>query len=97
MIGFGSYRYKYDGFAPHILEGLPGHPGPARPQKRTPQNPARLPSSTQIKCFSWLWSCSGFVYGADNWPPTWVESPASCSQVWPESDNKSAVYGRRPP
>jgi hypothetical protein len=27
--------------------GLPGPPGPARPQKRTPKNQARLPSSTR--------------------------------------------------
>ncbi len=36
------------GEAPHIFEGFPGPTGPARPQKRTPTNPARLPSSTQI-------------------------------------------------
>ncbi len=35
------------GEGPHIFEGFPGPPGPARPQKRTPKNPARLPSSTQ--------------------------------------------------
>ncbi len=39
---------KVGGFAPHILQDLPGPPGPARPQKRTPPNPARLPSCTQL-------------------------------------------------
>jgi len=37
---------KVGGFAPHIFEGFPGPPGPARPQKRTQTHPARLPSST---------------------------------------------------
>ncbi len=36
------------GEAPHIFEGFPGPPGPARPQQCTPENPARLPSGTQI-------------------------------------------------
>ncbi len=35
------------GAAPHIFEGSPGPPGPARPQKCTPKSPARLPSGTQ--------------------------------------------------
>ncbi len=35
------------GFAPHRFEGLPGLPGPARPQKCSPTNPARLLSGTQ--------------------------------------------------
>jgi hypothetical protein len=37
----------FGGVAPHICEGFPGPPGPARPQKRTQTNPARLPPGTQ--------------------------------------------------
>ncbi len=40
---------KGGGLRPHILEGFPGRPGPARPQKRTPKNPAGLPSGTQMR------------------------------------------------
>ncbi len=29
------------GEAPHMVEGFPGPPGPARPQKRTPTNPGQ--------------------------------------------------------
>ncbi len=32
---------------PTFLKAFPGPPGPARPQKRTPKNPARLTSGTQ--------------------------------------------------
>ncbi len=46
--GPGKALKKVGGFAPHILEGFPGPPGPARPQKRTPKNPARLPSGTHV-------------------------------------------------
>ncbi len=45
--GPGKAFKKVWGEAPHIFEGLPGPPGPARPQKCTPTNPARLPSGTQ--------------------------------------------------
>ncbi len=43
---------------PHILEGLPGPPGSARPQKRTTQNSARLLPGTQlaINKRSWSWT-----------------------------------------
>ncbi len=30
-----------------MLEGFPGPPGPAKPQKRTPKKLARLPTGTQ--------------------------------------------------
>ena len=40
---------KVGGEAPHLFEGLVGLPGPARPQKRTPKDPARLPSGTQVQ------------------------------------------------
>ncbi len=36
------------GEAPYIFEGIPGPPGPARPQTNSPQHPARLPSGTQL-------------------------------------------------
>ncbi len=42
--GLGKAFEHVGGFAPHRFEGFPGPPGPARPQKRTPKNPARLPS-----------------------------------------------------
>ncbi len=45
--GPGKAFKNVEGFAPHIFEGFPGSPGPARPQKRTPTNPARLHSGTQ--------------------------------------------------
>ncbi len=45
--GPGKALQNVGGFAPHIFEGFPGPAGPARPQKRTPKNPARLPSGTQ--------------------------------------------------
>ena len=45
--GPGKALKNVGGEAPHRFEGLPGPPGPARPQKRTPKIPARLPSSTQ--------------------------------------------------
>ena len=35
--GPGKAFKNVRGVAPHILEGFPGPPGPARPQKRTPQ------------------------------------------------------------
>ena len=38
-----------EGVIRHILQGFPGPPGPARPQKRTGQNPAMLPSGTQFQ------------------------------------------------
>ena len=38
---------KVGGFAPDLFEGFPGPPGPARPHKCTPKNPARLLSGTQ--------------------------------------------------
>ncbi len=48
FIGFGALDvtkpYKFIGFG---AMDFPGPPGPARPQKRTPQNTARLPSGTQ--------------------------------------------------
>ncbi len=40
------------GEAPHMLEGLPGPPGPAKPPKRTQNNPAKLPSGTQLQALS---------------------------------------------
>jgi hypothetical protein len=45
--GPGKALKNVGGFAPNMLEGLPGPPGLARPQKCTPKNPARLPSGTQ--------------------------------------------------
>ncbi len=45
--GPGKAFQKVGGEDPHIFEGSPGPPGPARPQKRTQTNPARLPSGTQ--------------------------------------------------
>ena len=45
--GPGKVFKKVGSEAPHILEGLPGPPGPARPQRCTPKNQARLPSGTQ--------------------------------------------------
>ena len=33
----GKALKNVGGFAPHMFEGLPGPPGPARPQKRTPK------------------------------------------------------------
>ena len=38
---------KCGGQGSHILGGFPRPPGPARPPKRTPKNPARHPSGTQ--------------------------------------------------
>jgi hypothetical protein len=46
-LGPGKAFKKVGGFAPHILQGFPGPPGPARLQEGTPKNPARLPSGTQ--------------------------------------------------
>ena len=45
--GPGKAFQKVGVLAPHLFEGLPGRPGPARPQKNTPKNPARLPAGTQ--------------------------------------------------
>ncbi len=47
--GPGKAFKSVGGFASDISEGFPGPPGPARPQKRNPQTPARLPSGTQQK------------------------------------------------
>ncbi len=45
--GPGKAFENVGGEGPHIFEGFLGPPGPARPQKSTQQNPARLPSGTQ--------------------------------------------------
>ncbi len=45
--GPGKALQNMGGFAPHMFEDFPGPPGPARPQKRSPTNSARLPSGTQ--------------------------------------------------
>ncbi len=45
--GPGETLKKVGGFAPHIFEGCPGPPGPARPQKRTPTNPNKSPTNPQ--------------------------------------------------
>ncbi len=50
--GPGKTLKNVGGEAPHLVEGLSGPPGPARPQKCTPKHPARLPSGTQeYVCF----------------------------------------------
>ncbi len=54
---------KGGGRSPHIFEGFPGPPRPARPQERTQTNQARLPSGTQIECSCWLVRCSMEFYG----------------------------------
>ncbi len=46
--GLGKAFRNAGGEAPHLFEGFPGPPGPARPQKFTPKNLARLPSGTQV-------------------------------------------------
>ncbi len=45
--GPGKTQQKGGGRGPPIFEGLPG--GPAKPQKHTQKDPARLPSGTQAK------------------------------------------------
>jgi hypothetical protein len=45
--GPGKAFQNVGGEATHIFKGFPGPAGPARPQTRTPKNPARLPSGTQ--------------------------------------------------
>ena len=46
--GPGKALKKVGAKPPRIFEGFPRPPGPARPQKGTPKNPARLPSGTQF-------------------------------------------------
>ena len=46
--GPGKTFQNVGGFAPHLFEGVPGPPGPARLQKWTPNKPARMPSGTQV-------------------------------------------------
>ncbi len=41
---------KVGGFAPHILGGFPGPPGPARLQKRTPNKPSQTAFRYPDKC-----------------------------------------------
>jgi hypothetical protein len=63
--GPGKAFKNVGGFAPHIMEGLPGPPGPARLQKRSQTNPARLPSGTQSTDMYFLSICmSGPAYGS---------------------------------
>ncbi len=47
--GPGKAFKNVGGEAPHLFEGFPRPPGPARIQKRTPTNPARLPSGTRFE------------------------------------------------
>ena len=52
------------GASPHIFEGRPGPPGPARPQKHTPNNPARLPSGTRSSITVSLGAVNGLAASA---------------------------------
>jgi hypothetical protein len=47
--GPGGPSKMWGASPPFTLQGFPGPPGPARPQKRTQQNLATPPSGTQIK------------------------------------------------
>ncbi len=50
--GPGEAFKNAGGFAPYLFEDFPGPPGPARRQKCTSQNAARLPSGAQLG--AWL-------------------------------------------
>ncbi len=66
-----GYHLSGDMFLPEgalrNCEGSPGPPGPARLQKRTQKNPARLPSGTQVlEAFQGARNCVEFDRGNPN-------------------------------